>query len=96
MPKYQAELDEFSENLATRFAGQGLQLFTQPDGSIPVQAGTPTQQNYVGFANTITVNPAVTASPSLVRDGTVAVAGSATGPASFTPNPSGGPAGFRP
>ena len=40
------------------------------------------------------VNPAVAATPSLVRDGTAAVAGSATGASAFTPNPAGGPAGF--
>lgn len=34
------------------------------------------------------------AKPSLVRDGTAAVAGSATGASSFTPNPGSGPAGF--
>jgi flagellar hook-associated protein 1 FlgK len=94
LPTFQAELDEFSENLATRFNAQGLALFTQPDGSVPASGGTPAQQNYVGFASTIQVNPAVVATPSLVRDGTQDVAGSATGAAAFTTNPAGGPAGF--
>ena len=40
------------------------------------------------------MNPAVTAAPSLVRDGTHDVAGSATGASAFTANPAGGPAGF--
>lgn len=37
----------------------------------------------------------VNAQPSLVRDGTNAVAGSPTGATAFTPNPAGGPAGFN-
>jgi flagellar hook-associated protein 1 FlgK len=94
IPTYQANLDEFSENLSTRFAGQGLTLFSNPNGTVPAGTGTPVQNGYVGYAGTITVNPAVLANPSLVRDGTQAVAGSATGPSAFTPNPTGGLAGF--
>jgi flagellar hook-associated protein 1 FlgK len=88
LPVYQAELDEFAEGLATRFQSQGLTLFTDPTGAVP-SPGTapPVQGSYVGFASTIQVNPQVQATPSLVRDGTNAVTG-------FTPNPSGGPAGF--
>jgi flagellar hook-associated protein 1 FlgK len=89
LPNDQAQLDEFAQGLSSRFAGQGLTLFTGPSGSVPAGSGTPVQSGYVGYAGTIQVNPAVTADPSLVRDGTNAV--SATG---FTPNPSGGPAGF--
>lgn len=96
LPTLQAGLDEFSQNLASQFAAQGLTLFTDPQGNVPQPgtAGTPAQTNYVGFAGTITVNPAVAASPTLVRDGTDAVTGSATGASAFTPNPSGGPSGF--
>jgi flagellar hook-associated protein 1 FlgK len=94
IPTYQANLDEFSENLSTRFAGQGLTLFSSPSGTIPQSTGTPVESGYVGYAGSITVNPAVVANPSLVRDGTQAVAGSATGPSAFTPNPTGGLAGF--
>jgi flagellar hook-associated protein 1 FlgK len=36
----------------------------------------------------------VVADPSLVRDGTDAISGSATGASAFAPNPSGGPTGF--
>lgn len=89
LPTNQAELDEFSEGLSTRFAGQGLTLFTDPTGNVPTSGGTPAQAGYVGYAGTIQVNAAVTADPSLVRDGTNAVAG-----IGFTPNPAGGPAGF--
>ncbi len=89
LPTGQAALDEFSQGLSSRFAGQGLTLFTDPAGNVPAAGGTPAQAGYVGYAGTIQVNAAVVADPSLVRDGTNAVAG--TG---FTPNPSGGPAGF--
>ncbi|MEJ0016067.1 MAG: flagellar hook-associated protein FlgK [Acetobacteraceae bacterium] len=80
LPTEQAELDEFSQNLASRFAAQGLALFTDPLGNVPA-IGVPTQVNYVGFASTIQVNPAVQATASLVRDGTAAVP---TGLAGFT------------
>jgi flagellar hook-associated protein 1 FlgK len=95
LPTYQAGLDEFSQNLASRFAAQGLTLFTDPNGNVPTTGGgSPVQSGYVGFAAEIQVNPAVLTTPSLVRDGTNAIAGSPTGAAAFTPNPSGGPAGF--
>jgi flagellar hook-associated protein 1 FlgK len=93
LPTYQSELDEFSDNLATRFQAQGLTLFSDGSGQVPASAGPPAQLGYVGFASTITVNPQVAATPSLVRDGTQAVAGSATGASAFTPNPTGA-AGF--
>ncbi len=94
LPTYQAELDEFSQNLASRFAAQGLTLFTDPNGNVPAGGGNPVQSGYVGFAAEIQVNPAVQADPSLVRDGTNSIAGSPTGASAFTPNPPGGPAGF--
>ena len=94
LPGQQAGLDEFAKTLANRLSGQGLALLTDPAGSVPPGGGTPVQAGYVGFANVIQVNPAITATPSLVRDGTQAVAGSATGASAFTPNPAGGPAGF--
>ncbi len=94
MPTYEAELDEFSQNLASRFDAQGLRLFSDPSGQVPSSTGSPAQSGYVGFSAAITVNPAVQATPSLVRDGTQAVAGSPAGASAFTPNPAGGPAGF--
>ena len=87
LPTYQGELDEFSQTLATRFSAQGLTLFSDPQGNVPAGGGAPAQSSYLGFSSLITVNPAVAASPSLVRDGTQAVAGSATGASAFTPNP---------
>jgi len=95
LPTYQAELDEFSQNLASRFSAQGLTLFSDPNGNVPAGGGVPVQQGYVGFASEIQVNPAVQADPSLVRDGTDAIVGSPTGAAAFTPNPPNGPAGFN-
>jgi flagellar hook-associated protein 1 len=94
LPTYQAELDEFAQNLAGRFQSQGLTLFSDPTGSVPAAGGPPVQSNYVGFSGTIQVNPAVQANAMLVRDGTTAIAGSPTGASAFTPNPIGGPAGF--
>jgi flagellar hook-associated protein 1 FlgK len=94
LPAMQANLDEFAFTLSSRFAAQGLTLFTDASGAVPTPSGSPAQAGYIGYANTIQVNPAVTANPADVRDGTDAVAGSATGASAFTPNPPGGPAGF--
>ncbi len=87
LPTYSGELDEFSQNLASRFDAQGLTLFTDGQGNVPAAGGTPAQANYLGFSSVITVNPTVAATPSLVRDGTQAIAGSPTGASAFTPNP---------
>jgi flagellar hook-associated protein 1 FlgK len=89
LPTYQASLDEFAVNLSNRFAAQGLTLFSNPSGSIPQGNPPPLQNGYVGYANSITVNPAVAATPSLVRDGTNVIAGSPTGASAFTPNTTG-------
>ena len=90
LPAQQASLDEFAHTLASRFDAQGLRLFSDPTGAVPPGGAPYTQSGYVGFAGTIGVNPVVSAAPSLVRDGTQAVAGSPTGASAFTP---GGPAG---
>jgi flagellar hook-associated protein 1 FlgK len=94
LPSYQGQLDEFAQTLSNRFSQQGLTLFTAPDGTVPSTGGTPAQSGYVGYAGIMQVNPAVTATPSLVRDGTNTITGSATGASAFTPNPTTGPAGF--
>lgn len=94
LPALQANLDEFASTLSSRFAAQGLSLFTDAAGNVPAGGGVPVQSGYLGYASEIQVNPAVAANPALVRDGTNAVAGSAAGASAFTPNPSGGPAGF--
>ncbi len=94
LPTLQAGLDEFSQNMASRFSAQGLTLFTDGSGNVPQPGSPPAQTSYLGFANEIMVNPAVVATPTLVRDGTNTVLGSPTGASAFTPNPIGGYAGF--
>jgi flagellar hook-associated protein 1 FlgK len=94
LPTSQAELDEFSQTLSTRFAAQGLSLFTDPSGNVPTQTGPQNQTGYVGYAGIITVNPTVAQTPAMVRDGTQNVTGSAGGASDFTMNPANGPAGF--
>ncbi len=94
LPTLQANLDEFAHTLSSRFAAQGLTLFTNAAGVVPAGGGVPVQAGYVGYASEIRVNPAVTATPSLVRDGTTAIAGAPGGASAFTPNAAGGPAGF--
>lgn len=94
LPAGQAQLDEFAQTLSERFAAQGLLLFTDASGAVPARTGSPAQGGYIGYAAAIGVNPAVAASPALLRDGTHAVAGSPGGASAFTPNPPGGPAGF--
>ena len=94
LPQAQAGLDEFAKTLADRLGNQGLSLFTTPAGAAPAGGGVPVQSGYIGFSTVISVNPAVVATPSLVRDGTQAVAAGQGGASAFTPNPAGGPAGF--
>jgi flagellar hook-associated protein 1 FlgK len=94
LPRYQAELDLAAANLAARFDGQGLRLFTDATGAVPDTTLPYAASTMIGFAGTIRVNAAVEANPALLRDGTQAVAGDPAGPSAFTPNPSGGPAGF--
>ena len=93
LPTYQAGLDEFAETLSSRFAAQGLTLFSDATGQVPASTGPVAQSGYVGYAQTIQVNPAVAAQPALLRDGTNAVAGSPAGASAFTPN-TGGLPGF--
>ncbi len=65
LPTYQAGLDQFAQTLSGRFAAQGLTLFTDAAGIVPVATGPQVQTGYVGYATTIQVNPAVTATPAL-------------------------------
>ena len=76
LPTMQAELDSFSQSLASRFNAQGLTLFTDGNGSLPGNSTTATTPaGQVGFSNVIQVNPAVISDPSTVRDGTTNVTG---------------------
>ncbi len=94
LPRFQAELDVAATNLAWRFESEGLRLFTAGDGSVPDATLAYPGSAQLGFAGVVRVNPAVAASPALLRDGTHAVAATLGGPSAFTPSPSGGPAGF--
>ena len=49
LPTDQSELDEFAQGLSSRFAGQGLTLFSDPTGNVPAGGGTPVQAGYVGL-----------------------------------------------
>jgi flagellar hook-associated protein 1 FlgK len=88
LPAAQTALDQFSSTLTSRFASQGLNMFTDAAGTVPPGVAAPDPAGYIGYASTIQVNSAITKDPALVRDGTNATA-------SFTPNPSNGPAGFN-
>ncbi|MGI3778154.1 MAG: flagellar hook-associated protein FlgK [Janthinobacterium lividum] len=74
LPSYQKTLDTYSTTLATRFSGQGLDLFTNGGASVPASA-----TDVIGLSATIQVNAAVVANPTLVRDGTSGTGGTATG-----------------
>ena len=91
LPTMQGELDSFSQTMASRFDAQGLTLFTDGSGNLPGSGpslASPAGQ--LGFSNVIQVNPAITADTSIIRDGSHAVVGSATGASSFTVNPARG------
>ncbi|WP_338663420.1 flagellar basal body rod C-terminal domain-containing protein [Pararoseomonas sp. SCSIO 73927] len=94
LPLAQAELDVSAATLAARFDAQGLALFTGDAGAVPDPSAAYATGGWIGFAGTIRVNPAVTASPDRLRDGTHAVAAGAGGATAFTPNPASGPAAF--
>ena len=97
LPRYQAELDVAAVEIAARFEGEGLRLFTDSSGNVPDPdlgyAATGSKQ--IGFANKIQINDAVRTNVNTLRDGTHST--SPKPPAAtpwFTPNPSNGPAGF--
>ena len=77
LPTMQGELDSYSQALASRFDAQGVTLFTDASGNLPAASTTAVSPaGQVGFANVIQVNPLVTATPSLIRDGTSATTSS--------------------
>ena len=49
LPKFQAQLDQFAQTLASRFDRQGLTLFTDPSGAVPSATGVPVQSGYVQY-----------------------------------------------
>jgi flagellar hook-associated protein 1 len=94
LPTIQANLDEFAQRLTGRFDAQGLTLFTDIGGNVPLPGGMPVQAGYIGYAGAIQVNPTVSLNPALTRDGTHGVTAGTGGATGFTPNPAGGPAGY--
>jgi flagellar hook-associated protein 1 FlgK len=94
LPRMQAELDVSAAELARRMDAQGLRLFTDASGNIPDRMLGYVAGGYAGFAQAIRVNSAVESNPAALRDGTHAVSAVSGGPTAFSPNPSGGPAGF--
>ncbi len=75
-PKQMAQLDEMAHKMATRMAAQGLRLFTDTTGSIPLDTAPdpttnpPTAVPYVGFSAVIRVNQNIINDHSLIRTGT--------------------------
>lgn len=75
-PKQMAQLDELAHKMALRFEAQGLRLFTDATGGIPLDTppdfstNPPTPVPYVGFAGKIQVNPAVLTDNTLLQTGT--------------------------
>jgi flagellar hook-associated protein 1 FlgK len=94
LPRMQAEIDLSAAHTASRFAAQGLRLFTDTASTVPDVTTPHAGSAMLGFAGVIRVNPTVAADPALVRDGTHAVAALPGGPGAFLPNPASGPAGF--
>jgi flagellar hook-associated protein 1 FlgK len=97
LTRYQAELDIAAVEIAARFEGEGLRLFTDSNGTVPnpdLGYAAPGSAQ-IGFANRIQINALVRADSTLLRDGTHSIP--AVPPATipwFTPNPADGPAGF--
>lgn len=66
IPAYNAQLDELSYQMIARFNDQGLALFTNGDGVIPVDNAS----SYAGLAGNIKVNTSVIANPTQIQQGT--------------------------
>jgi flagellar hook-associated protein 1 FlgK len=79
LPRQQSMLDELAHKTALRFEAQGLRMFTDASGQIPLDTPpdtttlpAPTPVEYVGFAGIIQVNDLIVANNSLVQTGTSA------------------------
>lgn len=72
--RYQTQLDELAHKMAQRFEAQGLRLFTDPAGGVPLDTppdpATGTSVSYVGFAGIIQVNQAIMDNVNLIQQGT--------------------------
>lgn len=77
LPSYHAQLDELAYQIASRFDAQGLRLFTDQDGNVPVNTAPdpdtlplPTPVDYVGFAGNIRVSSKIKNDITLLQQGT--------------------------
>jgi flagellar hook-associated protein 1 FlgK len=74
--EYQAQVDELAHKLALRLDAQGLRLFTDATGTVPLDTppdlsvDPPVPVTYVGFASTIRVNENIINDISLLQQGT--------------------------
>lgn len=74
--QYQAQVDELAHKLALRLESQGLRLFTDGTGTVPLDTPPdtsvipPTPVTYVGFASIIQINQAVLDDIQLLQQGT--------------------------
>lgn len=75
-PTQTAQIDELAHKLALRFEAQGLRLFTDASGRVPLDTAPdpttvpPTPVTYVGFAAEMRVNQSILQDNSLIRTGT--------------------------
>jgi flagellar hook-associated protein 1 FlgK len=77
LPSYHAQLDELAYQMASRFDAQGLTLFTDQTGNLPLNTAPdpttfpdPTPVPYVDFARTMQVNSNIVDNPLLLQTGT--------------------------
>ncbi len=74
--QYQAQVDELAHKLALRMEAQGLRLFTDQTGRVPLDTppdpstNPPTSVAYVGFASIIQVNADIVNDVTLIQQGT--------------------------
>lgn len=77
-PKQTAQIDELAHKLALRMEAQGLRLFTDASGNVPLDTApdptVPTPVEYVGFAGVIQVNQAIVSDHTLLQSGTYGAA----------------------
>ncbi|MCA3359036.1 MAG: hypothetical protein ING02_13665 [Roseomonas sp.] len=90
LPRYQAELDICSAEIADRFRAEGLKLFCDNVGATPDPDVAYAGSALIGFAGRIGINASIRSDVRLLRDGTETIGGTP----GFTPNPANGPAGF--
>jgi len=74
--QYQSQMDELAHKMALRMDAQGLRLFTDESGAIPLDTppdlsvDPPIAVTYVGFASNIRVNQNIIEDVSLLQQGT--------------------------